>query len=98
MEHHYSFLDDAVETFLEAFYVYEHLRVQELNRSHFPALARCLRSLYVALEKVFKHGLAQREPYLLLKEFKKEGLLQIYREKTAKARPTIFARGDNQSC
>ncbi|MBX3223358.1 MAG: hypothetical protein KF795_22790, partial [Labilithrix sp.] len=86
---HLSFLDSAVEEFLNAFETHEVLTRLEGKRS-LQELGRCARNLYVALEKGLKHSLARIDPYLLLTKPEATKLRDLRRDLVHRPVPTIF--------
>lgn len=85
-----SFLQDAEERFLESFQLYQTVAAQTESQRTLEPLAQCSRSLYIALEKGFKHALAEIEPHLLLAKPERSLLLELRRDLLARPVPTIF--------
>ncbi|MHB8050495.1 MAG: hypothetical protein ACYDHQ_04655 [Coriobacteriia bacterium] len=90
MAQHYSFIDDAVMCFGEAFKTYEAEAAKTEDKRTLPPLAACCRLLYVALEKGFKHSLANIDPHLLLAKPDRQLLLELRRDLIDRPVPTIF--------
>jgi len=88
MPSHLSFLDDAVEGFLEAFELHRH--VAEPGTSELRHAANCVRGFVLALEKGLKHALASIDPYLLIAEPTRKLLVQLRHDMNARAVPNIF--------
>lgn len=90
MASHLSFLDDAVDTFLEAFGIYQSLVDAPTESRSLRAAVNCVRALALALEKGCKHALASVDEYLVVARPDRMLLLQLRRDLLARPVPTIF--------
>jgi hypothetical protein len=89
MPSHLSFLEDAVDRFERAFTLHQAIVDNEEGRELITA-ANCVRELYVALEKGFKHAVATHDPYLLLVKLDRTSLLNLRRDIGSRPAPNIF--------
>jgi hypothetical protein len=90
MPTHLSFLDDAVETFLEAFELHQSLVTSTPDTVSHRTAVICVRALALALEKGSKHALAGIDPYLLISKLDRNLLIQIRRDLLSRPAPSIF--------
>src|ERR1039457_7471538 len=90
MPTHISFLDEAVAEFLEAFELHQGLVTLKPEQRELRAIASCVRSFALALEKGFKHALATVDPYLLISKPDRNLLLQLRHDMNASPVPSIF--------
>lgn len=90
MPPHVSFLEDAVDEFLEAFAEHQSLSAQPSADRSLRRASKCLRGFTLALEKGLKHGLSSVDPYLLIARPDRSLLVDLRRDLEACAAPTLF--------
>jgi hypothetical protein len=87
---HLPFLEDALGEFESAWNVYRILVGQSASDRKPSNVARLVRSLYLALEKLLKHEIAKVDPYLLIQKPNQDLLLTLRKDLVAQPAPSIF--------
>jgi hypothetical protein len=91
VKHHYTFAEDATETFLRSLHAFmEHRDSNDLSPRSFPALVACIKDLHTALEKAFKHQLTCIDPHLALSNLNQTFYLDMVKARVRQKKPSIY--------
>ena len=90
MTSHVPFSHEATEEFLAGFGFYRKLAALEPDKRDALSVARCVRTLYLGLEKGFKATVAAVDPYLLISKPDHQLLTQLRRDMIGRPVPSIF--------
>lgn len=87
---HLTLLADAVQEYLDAFGEYRALQDSTRGAAAVHRAAKCVRGLYLSVEKVLKHSLVVRDQYLVVERLDPKLLAALVRDRIARPVPTLL--------